>query len=149
MDGDTADLPGVVDLAQQYNALTYLDEVHAIGLYREQGRGIADREGILDRIDVIQGTMAKAVGVIGGFIAGPDWLVDAVRSFAPGFIFTTSMPRRWPPPAGRVFRSSVPTITHVICCRAEPRNCDMNWAFAASRSCSPRRRMRFRFSSWC
>lgn len=92
MDGDTADLPGVIDLAHRYNALTYLDEVHAIGLYGEQGRGIADREGVLDRIDVIQGTMTKAIGVIGGFIAGPDWLVDAVRSFAPGFIFTTSMP---------------------------------------------------------
>ena len=92
MDGDTADLPGVIDLAHRYNALTYLDEVHAIGLYGEQGRGIADREGVLDRIDVIQGTMAKAIGVIGGFIAGPDWLADAVRSFAPGFIFTTSMP---------------------------------------------------------
>lgn len=105
MDGDTADLPGVVDLAQQYNALTYLDEVHAIGLYREQGRGIADREGILDRIDVIQGTMAKAVGVIGGFIAGPDWLVDAVRSFAPGFIFTTSMP----PAVAAACRASIQT----------------------------------------
>ena len=92
MDGDKADIAGIVALARKYNALTYLDEVHAIGMYGDQGRGIASQEGLLEEIDLIQGTMAKSIGVIGGFIAGRDWLVDAIRSFAPGFIFTTALP---------------------------------------------------------
>lgn len=92
MDGDVADIAGIISLARRYNALTYMDEVHAIGLYGSQGRGIADSLGLLDQVDLIEGTMAKSIGVIGGFIAGRDWLVDAVRSFAPGFIFTTSIP---------------------------------------------------------
>ncbi|WP_347276514.1 5-aminolevulinate synthase [Chromohalobacter canadensis] len=92
MDGDIAPLSEIVALAERHNALTYLDEVHAVGMYGPRGAGIAAELGIASRIDIIQGTMAKAVGVIGGYITGSAPLIDAIRSFCTGFIFTTALP---------------------------------------------------------
>ncbi len=92
MDGDIGKIKEICALARQYNALTYLDEVHAVGMYGERGAGIAEREGLMDEVDIIQGTMAKAYGVIGGYVASRAVVVDMIRSFAPGFIFTTSQP---------------------------------------------------------
>jgi 5-aminolevulinate synthase len=92
MIGDISPIEAICDLAKKYNAMTYIDEVHSVGLYGDQGAGVAQMLGVADKIDIFQGTLAKAFGVIGGYIAGSKECIDAIRSYAPGFIFTTSLP---------------------------------------------------------
>lgn len=91
MDGDFGPIEAICDLADEFNALTYIDEVHAVGMYGPRGAGVAERDGLMGRIDIINATLAKAYGVMGGYIAASAKMVDAIRSYAPGFIFTTSL----------------------------------------------------------
>lgn len=92
MDGDFGPIEAICDLANEFGALTYMDEVHAVGMYGPRGAGVAERDGLMGRVDIINGTLAKAYGVMGGYIAASDKMCDAIRSYAPGFIFTTSLP---------------------------------------------------------
>lgn len=112
MDGDIGPIAQICDLAEKYNALTYLDEVHAVGMYGEHGAGIAERDRVMGRVDIIQGTLAKAYGLMGGYITGSKTVIDVVRSFAPGFIFTTALP-----PA--IAAGSIASITHLMASDAE------------------------------
>ncbi|NQY41503.1 MAG: 5-aminolevulinate synthase [Henriciella sp.] len=90
MDGDIGPIEAICDLADEFDALTYLDEVHAVGMYGEEGAGVAQRDGVMDRVDIVEGTLGKAYGVMGGYIASHETIIDAIRSTASGFIFTTS-----------------------------------------------------------
>ena len=92
MDGDIAPIKEICDLAERFNALTYLDEVHAVGMYGKRGGGIADQLELMERVDIIEGTLAKAFGIMGGYVTASSTIIDTIRSYAPGFIFTTSLP---------------------------------------------------------
>lgn len=119
MEGDIAPIKEICDLADKYNAMTYLDEVHGVGLYGPRGGGVAEERGLMDRIDVIEGTFGKAYGAMGGFITGDASVIDAIRCYASGFIFTTSLP-----PA--VLAAALAAVEHLKVCDIERANMRRN-----------------------
>lgn len=112
MDGDISPIGEICDLAEKYNALTYLDEVHAVGMYGARGGGVAERDGVMDRVDVIEGTLAKGFGLMGGYIAASSDICDAIRCYASGFIFTTSL-------APAIVAGAVASVRHLKQSNAE------------------------------
>ena len=112
MDGQMSPIAAICDLAERYGALTYLDEVHAVGLYGPRGGGLAERDGVMDRVDIVNGTLAKGFGIMGGYIAARADVCDAIRSYAPGFIFTTSL-------APAIVAGAVASIRHLKGSRSE------------------------------
>ncbi len=112
MDGDMSPIHGICDLAEKYNALTYLDEVHAVGIYGKRGGGVAERDGAMHRIDIIEGTLAKGFGLMGGYIAATADICDAIRSYAMGFIFTTSL-------APAIVAGAVASVRHLKTSQSE------------------------------
>lgn len=122
MGGDKAPIPQICDLAEKYGAFTYLDEVHGVGMYGQTGAGLAQQMGVAHRVNLIQGTLGKAFGLIGGYVAGSAPLVDFIRSFAPGFIFTTSM-------APAVAAGALTSIRHLKACETERKNQQDNVAY--------------------
>jgi 5-aminolevulinate synthase len=112
MDGDIAPIGDVCELAARYNAITYLDEVHAVGLYGARGGGVAERDGVMHKVDIIEGTLAKGFGLLGGYIAGSANAIDAIRSYAAGFIFTTSL-------APAIVAGAIAAVRHLKTSNAE------------------------------
>ncbi len=135
MDGDVAPVREIVALAKRYNSLSYLDEVHAVGMYGPRGAGVAAELGIAEQVDIIQGTMAKAIGVIGGYIAASSVIIDAVRSFATGFIFTTSLPPAVTQAASRVSNTSRTVTQNGSDCTRIPPSCAARCWNRTSPSC--------------
>ena len=133
MDGDIAPVAEIVALAEKYNALTYVDEVHAVGMYGARGGGICQREGVEDRIDIIEGTLAKGFGALGGYIAASPAIVDAVRSYAPQFIFTTTLP----PMVAACARAAVRHLKHSGDERARHQHMAMLTKHALRAACLP------------
>ena len=130
MDGDIAPIKEIVALAKRYGAMTYIDEVHAVGMYGPRGGGVAEREGLMAEINVIEGTLAKGFGSMGGYIAASAVIIDAVRSYAPQFIFTTTLPPS-------VAASAAAAVRHLKGSASSVKN-TRRWRSWSNTRCAPR-----------